>query len=75
MVESKWKKWSSDDDAFIDLSETESLTIKCCGGSQSGSGGDLTAAAAIDDTSCLWSLTADSGKQIVVEISVGRSKS
>ena len=73
MVESKWKKYSSANDAFIDFSETESLTMKCCGGPQSGDGGDLTAAATIADTSCLWSLTADSGKQIVVEISVGRS--
>ena len=75
MVESKWKKYSSANDAFIDFSETESLTMKCCGGPQSGDGGDLTAAATIADTSCLclWSLTADSGKQIVVEILVGRS--
>lgn len=70
MVESKWKKYSSADNAFIDLSDTESLTMKCCGGPQSGDGGDLMAADTIADTSCLWSLTADSGKQIVVEISV-----
>ena len=70
MVESKWKKYSSVDKEFIDFTDTESLTMKCCGGPQSGDGGDLTAAATIADTSCLWSLTADSVKQIVVEISV-----
>ena len=73
MAEAKWLEWDSDTKTYKVTSMTESLTTKCCGGAQSGSGGDLTAAATIADTSCLWSLTADSGKQIVVEISVGRS--
>ena len=59
-----------------DLSQYDTIKIQksygcdACGGPQWGSGGDIKAAGSVTEAACLWWLTTDSNKQIVIDISV-----
>ena len=48
----------------------KSYGCKACGGPQFGAGGDIQAASNTTEANCLWWLTTDSNKQIIIDISV-----
>ena len=65
-----------DDRSNTELSQYDIIKIQksygceACGGPQWGSGGDIKAAGSVTEAACLWWLTTDSNKQIVIDISV-----
>ena len=48
----------------------KSYGCAACGGPQWGAAGDIAAAAAESEAACLWWLTTEPGKQIIIDIAV-----